>query len=177
MQVESGNRYDAAQLEAGKIGVRRELTLFQGLLEAAVASLRPLAAGKGLQLTISMPGEDIMAWTDRRLFSQIVLCLLRNAIKATHQGSVHLFLDLRTVDGKKMIEIDIIDTGAGISPGEQAALFSPLPGVHPAVVASAGNTGLRLPLCQQLAGLLGGKIGVQSECGKGSTFTFLLPRG
>jgi len=164
------------QIEVGKLDLHREPTVFQGLLEAAAASLRPLAAGKGLQLLVTMPNEDVMAWTDRRVFSHIVLSLLRNAIKSTPLGSARLSLGLRTVEGEKMIEITVADTGVGIGPGDQARLFSASPGVEAARPARAGDTGLGLHVCQRLAGLLGGKIGLHSEPGKGSTFTLLLPR-
>jgi len=163
------------QIEVGKFELHREPTVFQGLLEAAAASLRPLAAGKGLQLLVSMPGEDIMAWTDRRAFGQIILSLLRNAIKFTNRGSIQLSLGLRTVNGKKVVEIVVADTGAGISPGDQTRLFSALP--QAPACAPAGDTGLGLPVVQSLAGMLGGKIGLYSEPGKGSTFTLQLPRG
>jgi protein-histidine pros-kinase len=110
--------------------------------------------------------------TDRRALTQILLNLANNAIKFTEQGGVHLHL--RQSDGGHAVEIAVEDTGTGIRPEDQARLFQPFSQVGDASQRGQEGTGLGLHLSHKLAELLGARILVHSEYGKGSVFTLVL---
>jgi protein-histidine pros-kinase len=167
---------DLAKIEAGKVELNLEPTPCRPLLEDVVAPLRPLAEGKGLELLVAAPTEEIVIRTDRRALAQIVLNLLNNAIKFTERGSVRLGIAPRVLDGKSVVEFNVQDTGVGIRPEDHTRLFTAFTQVDAATRRQEG-TGLGLHLSQKLAALLGGTITCRSEYGKGSTFTLQLPQG
>jgi PAS domain S-box-containing protein len=166
---------DLAKIEAGKVELRLEPTQYQGVLEEVLASLRPLFEGKGLDLRVSMPAGLLVVHTDRRALSQIILNLLNNALKFTERGSVSVALGACHVDGRRMVELRVQDTGIGIRPEDQAKLFNAFTQVDATSSRTREGTGLGLYLSHKLAALLGGRITLQSEYGVGSTFTLLVP--
>jgi signal transduction histidine kinase len=165
---------DLAKVEAGKVQLHLEQTECRDVVEEAVASLRPLAERKGLQLLVPAMDSGLVLRTDRRALSQIVLNLLNNAIKFTDRGSVKLEVARRRVDGKGLVEISVQDTGRGVRTEDQAKLFEAFVQVDAKASREQEGTGLGLHLSQKLAELLGGRITVASEYGKGSTFTLQL---
>jgi protein-histidine pros-kinase len=167
---------DLAKIEAGKVELNLEPTPCRPLLEDVVAPLRPLAEGKGLELLIAAPAEEVVIRTDRRALAQIVLNLLNNAIKFTEHGSVRLGIARREIDGKGVVEFSVQDTGVGIRPEDHVKIFTAFTQVDAATRRQEG-TGLGLHVSQKLAGLLGGTITCRSEYGKGSTFTLQVPQG
>jgi protein-histidine pros-kinase len=165
---------DLAKIDAGKVQLHLEQTECRDVIEEAVASLRPLAERKGLQLMVPAMENGLVLRTDRRALSQIVLNLLNNAIKFTERGSVKLEVARRRVDGKGLVEISVQDTGRGVRAEDQAKLFEAFVQVDAMARREQEGTGLGLHLSQKLAELLGGRITVASEYGKGSTFTLQL---
>ena len=163
---------DLAKIEAGKVELHLQPTACRGVLEEVVASLRPLAQSKRLELALSLPAEDVVVRTDRRALSQIVLNIANNAIKFTESGRVDLLLTSSTEQG--MVELRVRDTGPGISADDQKKLFTAFVQIDRGAAGREG-TGLGLYLSHKLAALLGGQIVVNSEPGKGSTFTLTLP--
>jgi PAS domain S-box-containing protein len=163
---------DLAKVEAGKIELRLESVVCQGVLEEVSAFLRPQAEKKGLSLQLTVPEAELRLQTDQRALSQIVLNLTNNAIKFTERGSVHLRLEQDGASGA--IRIDVVDSGIGIRPEDQVKLFEAFAQVDSATWRRQEGTGLGLYLSQKLAALLGGRISFASEYGKGSTFTLLL---
>jgi signal transduction histidine kinase len=108
---------------------------------------------------------------DERKVKQVLLNLLSNALKFTPEaGRVEVRAGM--VDG--MAEISVTDTGVGIAPEDQGAIFEEFRQVGTADKEAEG-TGLGLTLCRKFVELHGGKIGVQSQVGSGSTFTFTIP--
>jgi PAS domain S-box-containing protein len=164
---------DLARIESGKVAINREPVVCQGVLQEVVDSLRPMAEAKGLQFTIKIPGQDVIIQTDRRALCQVMINLANNAIKFTERGEVRLELDRRASEGLHT-EIRVTDTGIGIRREDQPGLFDAF-GRGEALARPGGGAGLGLHLSQKLAALLGGYITVQSEYGKGSTFTLVLP--
>jgi signal transduction histidine kinase len=122
-----------------------------------------------------MTKAPVIVRSDRRALTQIVINLANNAIKFTDHGSVRLSVEKRRADGKDIAAIGVHDTGVGIEPDDQQKLFAAFTRVNVSLKATEG-TGLGLHLSQKLAELLGGNIIVQSERGKGSTFTLVLPQ-
>jgi len=166
---------DVAKIEAGKVDLNFETVDCKVLIEEITASLRPQAEAKGLHFEIRFPETEITVCSDRRALSQIVINLTNNAIKFTERGSVRVSVGKRHVDGKDVVQVDVHDTGVGIAPADQAKLFSAFARVNPASARTSEGTGLGLHLSQKLAELLRGSIGLQSDFGKGSTFTLVLP--
>jgi protein-histidine pros-kinase len=163
---------DLARIEAGKVDLKLEPMDCRGVVEDVVASLRPLSEAKGLRFELNAPAGELIVRTDRRVLSQIILNLANNAIKFTDKGSVLVHLRARG----DAIEIAVTDTGVGIRPGDQEKLFGAFAQVDVANRARHEGTGLGLHLSRKLAALVGGTITLQSEHGKGSTFTLRLER-
>jgi len=160
---------DLARVEAGKVELNPEAVACRAVLEEAMASLRPLADVKELELRLDAP-EDLIVRTDRRALSQIVLNLLNNAIKFTERGHVRAGL-ARSAD--RAVEISVADTGIGIRDEDQARLFAAFARVEGGARRQEGS-GLGLHLSQKLAQLLGGEIELRSEFGRGSVFKLRL---
>ena len=166
---------DLAKIDAGKIELRLNPTECRQVLEEVASSLRLLAEGKGLSLSVSLPGEEVVLRTDRRMLSQIVLNLVSNAIKFTERGAIRVFLLRRDLaGGRNVIEIGVHDTGSGIRPEDQAKLFAAFTQGDPTTQRRQEETGLGLHLSQKFAELLGGRIECRSEYGVGSTFTLRI---
>lgn len=165
---------DLAKIDDGKIELRLDPTECREVVEEIASSLRPLAEGRGLELRVALPEEDIVLRTDRRMLSQIVLNLVNNAIKVTERGSVRVFLRRDSAGDRSVVEIGVRDTGSGIRPEDQAKLFLASTEVDPTALRGQDGTGLGLHLSQKLAEVLGGRIECRSECGVGSTFTLRI---
>ena len=180
---------DLAKIESGKVEITLEPVECLSVLNEVVASLRPLAEQKGLQLSVVAPAAPVMVQADRRALSQILINLTNNAIKFTDQGSVRIELaypmslaDTRhqTADQpdalavQRPILIRVIDTGIGIKPQDQARLFQEFVRADTATVREREGAGLGLRLSRHLAQLIGAQIAVHSDEGVGSTFTVVF---
>ena len=124
-----------------------------------------------LELRITAPAELPAASGDERRISQVLLNLVGNAIKFTDSGEVRI--EAATVDGA--LEVSVSDTGPGISPADQEHIFEEFRQAEGSVAQRKGGTGLGLAIAKKIVEMHGGKIWVESEVGKGSTFTFTLP--
>ncbi|MES3020365.1 MAG: ATP-binding protein [Pseudomonadota bacterium] len=165
---------DVAKIEAGKITLTHDRLLCQDLVRETCDTLRPLAAQKGLALTLDLPDEEVVADTDRRALTQILINLVSNAIKFTEQGEVRVALTQRSEAGTTITEFSVTDTGAGIRAEDQSKLFQAFSQLDSTSTRHAEGAGLGLYLCQNLASLLGGSLFFKSEFGSGSTFTLAL---
>lgn len=143
------------------------------MVEEVVAALKPLAENKGLELDFVCPKSSVRVQSDRRILSQIIINLTNNAIKFTDAGKVRIELGTRKANGHSMTAINVIDTGIGIRPADQQKLFQAFEQVE--IERRAEGTGLGLYLSQKLATLIDGRIELESEHGKGSTFRLLIP--
>jgi PAS domain S-box-containing protein len=164
---------DLNKIEAGKLELKPEATLCAELVEAVADSLRPLAQGRGLTLEV-VADKALSLRVDRRTLRQIVLNLLDNAIKFTQRGGVLIRVARAVRDGADTVEISVADTGIGISPEDQQKVFSAFSQLDESVRRRPEGTGLGLHLSRKLAKAIGGRILVESELGKGSTFTLVL---
>ena len=165
---------DVAKIEAGKVELTLEPVICQHIIDEVVTTLRPLAEGKGLQLTVQVPSTAVVVHADRRAMGQILLNLTNNAIKFTEQGSVQLELCQRRDGTRRWVELSVVDTGAGIRPDDQAKLFQVFVQADGSTQRRTEGTGLGLYLCRQLAELLGGQLTLHSKEGVGSRFTLHL---
>lgn len=165
---------DITKIESGKVELKLESFSCKALLEEVTATLMPLAAAKSLELNVLLPQDRSDIYSDRRTVSQIFTNLMGNAIKFTEKGRVNVELFQRREDGFLVTELRVSDTGIGIKPEEQAKLFQAFTQLDAGSTRRHPGTGLGLHLSQQLAQLIGGRIELQSEYGKGSVFTLTL---
>lgn len=165
---------DLAKIESGKVELQLRETTCQEVLGEVVSALRPFAEAKSLNLETHFPDRPLTIKTDRRALSQILLHLGNNAIKFTPQGSVRVEVSEWAANGQSGAAVRVVDTGVGIKAEDQSKLFHGFERINPE--ARAVGAGIGLYLCRKLAGLIGGRIELESEYGKGSRFTLLIPK-
>ncbi|MEI6209835.1 MAG: response regulator [Desulfuromonadales bacterium] len=167
---------DFSKIEAGKLELERAYFDLQLLLDDInrLLAYKADAAGLGLNYNIE-PGMPIILKGDPGRVRQIITNLVGNALKFTKQGAVAVNASLVSDrDDSAIIRFAISDTGIGIPASRLSAIFAPFTQVDASTTRKYGGTGLGLTICKQLAGLMGGEIGVTSEEGKGSTFWFTV---
>ncbi len=164
---------DISKIEAGQLSVAREPCDMRAAIEKVVGNMRPLSEKKGLSLEVEIAPEVGTITSDQRRVEQVIYNLVSNAIKFTDRGRVRIECSLK--DGEVITRI--IDTGIGIRNEDIENLFKPFYQVDSRIVRQHEGTGLGLSICSKILDLLGGRIWVDSEYGKGSTFGFSLPVG
>jgi PAS domain S-box-containing protein len=165
---------DLSKIEAGKITLERLDFDLRRTIEDVVEILSVQASAKGVYLHFHVDGEipRILRGDALRL-RQMLTNLSANAIKFTERGEVSLKVELLSrLEDKTSVRFSVTDTGIGIKPNEIKALFSPFVQADVSTTRKYGGTGLGLAICKQLAEMMGGTIGVESQEGKGSTFWF-----
>ena len=163
---------DLAKVEAGRMELKPAELEIARLVADLIGAHRAHAQGKSLALTYSL-ADDLPAQltTDPQRLRQIINNLLNNAIKFTQNGGVELKVR-RFGEG---LAFDIRDSGPGIPPEAQDAIFEKFRQLDQFITRDHGGTGLGLALARELAHLLGGELSVASRVGEGSTFTLTLP--
>lgn len=169
---------DLTKAEAGRLDLYPEDIEVADLAESLAALYRPLAARRKLDLRVTIaPGAPASCRTDPTRLSQILKNLLNNALKFTEQGYVSLDINAapETVDGRPALDFVIADSGIGISAEVLPALFAAFTQGDGSIARRFGGSGLGLSICRKLSELLGARIVVASEVGRGSVFTLRLP--
>ncbi len=162
---------DLSQIAAGSIELSLELTRLDELVRECLAKVQVMAVRRGVHL-LPAPNGQCELIADRRRLSQVLLQLLHNAIKFTPDGG-EVGIDLCQADGKAILVVH--DTGIGIDPKLQEAVFDPFRQVDRQSGASPAGMGLGLPLARALVQLHGGTITVEARPHKGSRFIVTLP--
>lgn len=164
---------DLSKIDAGQMQVTAEPVDLRHTLRGCVKLMAPLAQQRGLSITQHVT-DDVPARVlgDGLRIRQIVLNLLGNALKFTERGGVTL---KARVAGDGRLAIDVIDTGIGIAPERQAAVFEQFVQSDAATAGRYGGTGLGLAISAQLAQLMGGAIELESTVGEGARFTLTVP--
>ena len=170
---------DLSKIEAGKLELAQRMFDLREWLAGIVSGLSIQAHQKGLNITCHIsPAIPNSLVGDADHLRQIVVNLLGNAIKFTEKGEVMVEVDSETVDdGEIGLHFAITDTGIGILPEQQLLIFEPFTQADGSTTRQFGGTGLGLAISSHLTHLLGGKIWVESEVGKGSTFHFTANLG
>jgi len=163
---------DMAKIEAGKAEVLLEPVDLPRLIGAVVDTIRPLAARRGNELVVVAPAGLPVVLTDVKMLRQSIFNLLSNACKFTENGRIELAVQL--VDGPELV-CRVSDTGIGMTPAQVARLFQAFHQADASITRKYGGTGLGLAISQRFCELLGGAIAVESELGRGSTFTLRVP--
>ena len=163
---------DLSKIEAGALNPVLAPMSLSDLCSECVQVMRTSARRAGLRLGLSMDGEADEIVSDVRYVRQMVLNLLSNAVKFTPEGGrVSVSLEGR---GKE-VAIVVTDTGVGIAPDDQPRLFGAFSRIDSGMAEAPAGTGLGLHLTRRLVTVLGGRIEVESEYGRGSCFTLILP--
>ena len=169
---------DLTKAEAGRLELHPETVCVADLAASLAALYRPLAERRGLDLQVQVePGTPAECVADPTRLSQILKNLLNNALKFTEKGGVGLRISAAPGggDGAPAIDFVVTDTGIGISAEVLPALFAPFTQGDGSISRRFGGSGLGLSICRRLAELLGARIEVASEVGRGSTFRLRLP--
>jgi signal transduction histidine kinase/HPt (histidine-containing phosphotransfer) domain-containing protein/ActR/RegA family two-component response regulator len=168
---------DFSKIEAGKLEVRPEVASIEAIIASVVGIYSGNASSKALVLKSSVDERISPAvLVDPLRVQQILNNLVSNAIKFTAKG--HIAIAAMLVDrkaGVDVVRISVTDTGIGIPPEEQAALFQPFSQASAGMASNFGGTGLGLSIGQRLATLMGGSIEMASVVGKGTTMSLTLP--
>ena len=163
---------DLSKIEAGKMELYLETFSIPGLVEDVAAMAKPLAAGNGNELRVSVEDSGSMK-ADQTKVRQALYNLLSNACKFTSKGVVTL--EVRRLPDEK-IAFAVTDTGIGMTPTEAARLFEPFMQGDSSTSRKFGGTGLGLVISRRFAQMMNGDITLITGKGKGSTFTLTLPR-
>ena len=163
---------DLSKVEAGKIDIRPESLRLADVVDDAVTTVKPMLDESRHEMGISIAEDLPPVYGDRNRLKQILLNLLSNAIKFTPDGGK---LYLETNKKGYFCQISMVDNGVGIRKEDQTSIFEPFIQLDTQTGERKQGTGLGLALTKQLVELLGGKIWVESEYGKGSRFSFTIP--
>jgi signal transduction histidine kinase len=139
--------------------------------DEALELVRPHADEKGLQVRALIPSNLPNVWADRARVRQVLANMLANAVKFTERGTV----SVAATAAEGWVTVSVSDTGVGISPEAQAYVFDEFRQADSSTTRRYGGTGLGLAISKRLVTLHGGRIWVDSEVGRGSTFHFTLP--
>lgn len=173
LKARTDDLMDLAAFQAGTLSLRVVPVDVGAVLRKLCQGLKPEARRAGLQFTLQVPEKPPHIQADPERLEQVVSNLVRNAIKYASDGG---HINVRAVPTEDCLIIEVQDYGSGISAADQSRLFQPYFRVERDRQRFAG-LGIGLALCRQLVEAHGGKIWVESEVGKGSTFKFSLPLG
>jgi two-component system sensor histidine kinase BarA len=163
---------DLAKMEAGKMKVKREEFAFGEISEGVLASMRPLAEKKNIDLRQQLPSDLPKLQQDAGKVRQILANLVSNALKFTPEGGR---VSVRARAEGDWLLIDVIDNGVGIAPEDRESIFEKFRQAGKTLTREHEGSGLGLSIVRELTKLLGGDVTLHSELGRGSTFTIRLP--
>ena len=170
---------DLSKIEAGKLDLEVLDFNLRTAIEGVVDLLAPGARAKALDLvTIIHPDVPSVVCGDPGRLRQVLLNLLGNAVKFTEAGEVVVRVTVDgDVEGALVVRLEVIDTGVGLTPEEQARIFESFTQADASTTRRYGGTGLGLAISRQLVELMGGELGVESRPGEGSRFWFTARLG
>ena len=143
----------------------------QDTVESVRTSLRPLAADKGLEFVAAVPEDLPLAYGDGGGITQCLMNLAGNALKFTREGRVEISVELQG----DVLVYRVTDTGIGIAEDKIETVFAEFRQGDATITSEFGGTGLGLSITKKFVEMHGGRIWVESELGKGSTFLFTIP--
>jgi signal transduction histidine kinase len=164
---------EIAQSESKQLGLQATFFSLQDLLSELTALFQPQAEAKQLAFICDFPHQDWQIYTDRKKLHQVLVHLLSNALQFTEQGQVAFKAHLEKTE-TQCLHFSVRDSGIGMAPPVQARIFSPFEESEVGLKAP-NRTGLGLSICKQYSLIMGGQLAVQSQMGKGSTFSLSLP--
>lgn len=162
---------DLGQIDADRMALHKEDVPIALIIDEAVTTTLGLFEDKGLTLERDVPTELPTVFVDRTRIRQILMNLLKNAVRFTDEGEVRLSATV----SDETVEIAVSDTGIGIPPDELPYVFQEFRQLANAGTRRVGGSGLGLVISRKFAQMHGGDLTVRSEAGRGSTFTLVLP--
>jgi signal transduction histidine kinase/PAS domain-containing protein len=165
------NVLDLAKIEAGRMELALSDYSVQDTVESVRATLRPLAAEKGLEFLASVPEHMPLAYGDSGRITQCLMNLAGNSIKFTKVGKV----EIAVAEEDGLLTFRVTDTGVGIPPEKIDSLFTEFKQTDATIASEYGGTGLGLSISKKFVEMHGGRIWIESELGRGSSFIFELP--
>jgi signal transduction histidine kinase/DNA-binding response OmpR family regulator len=166
---------DLSKIEAGKMELYLEAFEVPRLVQDIAAVIRPLAEKNGNRLELECDGAVGAMRADMTKLRQALFNLLSNACKFTERGTVSLRVSRETVDAEDWLRFSVEDTGIGMTAEQMTRLFQEFSQADARTTRRYGGTGLGLALSRRLCRMMGGDVTVESEPGRGSTFTIRLP--
>ena len=165
---------DFSRLESGRFDVEKNVFDLRELAESAVEIARGLKGADRIAIATAIAGNiPALMVGDAGRLNQVLLNLLSNAVKYTERGAVTLSAAIvDQTETTTQVRFSVTDTGTGISPEVQTRLFQPFEQGDSRLARRKGGTGLGLAICKRIVDLMGGRVGLESQLGHGSTFWF-----
>ncbi|MBI3313259.1 MAG: CBS domain-containing protein [Candidatus Omnitrophica bacterium] len=176
LQLLIGDLLDITALEAGKMRLKKHNIDLMPLIQQAVKNTKILADRKGVKIGIDAKTQDTTIFADESRIIQVLINLIDNAVKFTPPGgqiNIHVHTEDQT---RKSLRVAVKDTGIGIPEEKMRLIFERFEQAHDPTIGNQSGTGLGLTIVKEIVGLHSGKIWVESEENKGSTFYFTLPQ-
>ncbi|MBI3000017.1 MAG: GAF domain-containing sensor histidine kinase [Deltaproteobacteria bacterium] len=166
---------DFSRMEAGTLSMTLQEVNLREILQSLEIMTRRLIKERPIRFRVQVDTPTAQIETDAQKLQQILMHLLTNALKFTERGEIELRVRGVTEADATFLEISVADTGIGIRERDQELVFEDFRQLDGSSTRRYGGTGLGLSLCRRLAQSLGGKITLDSEVGKGSVFSLMLP--
>jgi signal transduction histidine kinase/DNA-binding NarL/FixJ family response regulator len=166
---------DLSKIEAGKMPLHLETFDIRLMVDEIITTLQPAIEKNKNKLRVRMADEISTMRADVTKVRQILFNLLSNACKFTDHGTIGLDVDRKLEDGQDWIRFQVTDTGIGIAAKQRENLFKEFAQADTSIARKYGGTGLGLAISYKFVQLMKGRIGVESELGRGATFTTELP--
>jgi signal transduction histidine kinase/DNA-binding response OmpR family regulator len=167
---------DLSKIEAGKMELYLESFDVRALVKDVESTITPLVEKNQNVIEVKCPEDMGIMYADVTRVRQVLFNLLSNAAKFTERGRIILEVETGSVADEASVFFKVSDSGIGISPEQQARLFQAFTQADASTSRKYGGTGLGLVISQRFCEMMGGDIGVDSEIGRGSSFTVRLPR-
>jgi signal transduction histidine kinase len=167
---------DLSKIEAGRMELQLETFPLAPLIANVVKTIEPLAAKNANQVAVKCDGEIGTLYADQMRLRQAMLNLMSNANKFTERGTITVDARQGRENGRDWVTIAVADTGIGMTPEQMGKLFQEFSQADASTTRKYGGTGLGLAISKRFCQMMGGDITVESEPGRGSTFTIRLPR-
>ena len=167
---------DLSKIEAGRMELQLDSFALAPLINDVVKTIEPLAAKNGNQVVAICDAAIGTMHADQMRLRQTLLNLMSNANKFTDRGTISIDLQQGQENGRDWITLAVTDTGIGMTPDQMGKLFQEFSQASSATASKYGGTGLGLVISRRFCQMMGGDITVESEPGRGSTFTIRVPR-
>jgi adenylate cyclase len=167
---------DLSKIEAGRMELHLETFSLVPVIKDVAKTIEPMAGKNGNRVVIDCPADLGAIHADQTRFRQSLLNLASNANKFTEKGTITIAAHQEQENGRDWITVAVADTGIGMTPEQMAKLFQEFSQASSATASKYGGTGLGLAISKRFCQMMGGDIAVESNPGRGSTFTIRLPR-
>ena len=163
---------DLSKIEAGKMDLHIEEFDFAGLLKQIEATAKPLVEKNKNKFVIKCKTQKLKLKNDQTKLRQILFNMLSNAAKFTKEGTITLRIK---PESKDKLRFEVVDTGIGMNKKQISKVFEEFTQAESSTSANYGGTGLGLPISKKMTEMMGGIMEVESEEGRGTTFSIIIP--